>query len=106
MSSISALRALRSSLARQPALSARQARLLSTLAILEHRAGQISSASLPAVTAAAQLGGPVTAFLAGTDAPSVAAQAAALAGITSVLHVANPAYDKVPLPAPARARPG
>jgi len=67
---------------------------LSTLAIIEHRGGSISSASLPVVSAAAKLGGPVTAFVAGTDAQSVAEQAGKLAGVEKVLTVSNGAYDK------------
>jgi len=70
-------------------------RLLSTLAVLEHRGGKISSVSLPALTAAAKLGGPVTAFVAGTDSSQVAVEAAKLAGVEKVLHVENGKYDKV-----------
>ncbi|KAA8910490.1 electron transfer flavo protein subunit alpha, mitochondrial precursor [Sphaerosporella brunnea] len=74
--------------------TSRRSRLLSTLAVLEHRGGQVSASSLPAVTAASKLGGPVTAFIAGGDSASVAAQAAKLVGVSKVLHVPNGAYDK------------
>lgn len=70
-------------------------RLLSTLAVLEHRGGQISASSLPALTAASKLGGPVTAFVAGTDSAAIAALAAKLTGVQKVLHVENAKYDKV-----------
>jgi electron transfer flavoprotein alpha subunit len=89
-----ALRALRPS--RLNARAIATSRLLSTLTILEHRGGKVSSASLPAVTAASKLGGPVTAFVAGGDSASVAAEAAKISGISKVLHVPNGAYDKVP----------
>jgi electron transfer flavoprotein alpha subunit len=68
---------------------------LSTLAVLEHRDGKVSTGSLPAVTAASKLGGPVTAFVAGTDAKSIAEQAAKLQGVDKVIFVANGAYDRV-----------
>lgn len=86
-----ALRPARVPISTQSAL----ARLLSTLAVLEHRGGKVSSGSLPAITAAAKLGGPVTAFVAGSDAASVAEQAAKIKGVEKVVHVANGAYDKV-----------
>lgn len=70
-------------------------RLLSTLAVLEHRGGKISTSSLPALTAATKLGGPVTAFVAGTDSSKIAAEAAKLAGVEKVFHVENGKYDKV-----------
>lgn len=79
----------------RPASFIRTSRLLSTLAIIEHRGGSISSASLPVVSAATKLGGPVTAFVAGSDAQSVAEQAGKLAGVEKVLTVSNGAYDKV-----------
>ncbi|KAI5779272.1 hypothetical protein EDC01DRAFT_671381 [Geopyxis carbonaria] len=84
----SALRALRTT------DHARYQRLLSTLAVLEHRNGAVSSASLPAITAATALGGPVTAFVAGANSADVAAQAAKISGVSKVLHVPNGAYDK------------
>lgn len=73
-------------------------RLLSTLAVLEHKRGKVLPQSLPVITAATKLGGDVTAFLAGTDAKSVAEQVAKLNGITKVVTVSNGAYDKVCTP--------
>ena len=66
----------------------------STLTLIEHRNGKISSSCLPAVTAATKLGFPVTAFVAGSDASSVAQQAAKLDGVSKVLTVESAAYDK------------
>jgi electron transfer flavoprotein alpha subunit len=71
--------------------------LLSTLAVLEHRGGQVSAGSLPAVTAAVKLGGSVTAFIAGSDSASVAEQASRIDGIEKVHYVPNSDYDKVRL---------
>lgn len=71
-------------------------RLLSTLAVLEQKDGKIQSASLSAITAAAKLGGPVTAFVAGGGAKAgAAAEAAKIKGLDKVLVVDNAAYDKV-----------
>ncbi|KAK2734972.1 Electron transfer flavoprotein alpha-subunit [Myotisia sp. PD_48] len=71
------------------------ARLLSTLAVLEQRDGKIQGSSLSAITAALKLGGPVTAFVAGTGAKSGAAtEVAKTAGVEKVLAVENGAYDK------------
>ncbi|RPB11740.1 electron transfer flavo protein, alpha subunit [Morchella conica CCBAS932] len=67
---------------------------LSTLAVLEHKEGNLLPQSLPVITAATKLGGTVTALLAGTDAASVAAQVAKLNGVSEVLTVSNGAYDK------------
>lgn len=78
-----------------PSWTSSHARLLSTLAVLEHRDGKVLSGSLPCLTAAAELGGSVTAFVAGTDSASIAEQAARLQGVSKVLHVPNAAYDRV-----------
>jgi electron transfer flavoprotein alpha subunit len=75
------------------------ARLLSSLAVLEHRGGKVSSGSLPTVAAATKLGGSVTAFVAGSDSKTVAEEAAKIQGVEKVLYVPNGAYDKVdPVP--------
>lgn len=71
------------------------ARLLSTLAILEQKDGKFLQSSLAAVGAGEKLGGPVTAFLAGTNAKSLAEEAAKTKGVEKVLYVENGAYDKV-----------
>lgn len=74
---------------------AASARLDNTLAVLEHRDGELQARSLNVVTAAAKFGQPVTAFLAGTEAKDVAAKVAKLQGVDKVMVVANGAYDKV-----------
>ncbi|BFZ61434.1 Electron transfer flavoprotein alpha-subunit [Saitoella coloradoensis] len=75
-------------------ISIKSSRLLSTLAILEHRQGKWNSNSLSALTAATQLGPAVTAFIAGSDAAKMAAEAAKFKGVEKVLTVENDAYDK------------
>jgi electron transfer flavoprotein alpha subunit len=96
----SALRAARSQLnptraLRQPASSA-LARLLSTLAVLEQREGKLQNSSLSAIAAAQKLGGPVTAFLAGSGVKGTsAAEAAKIQGLDKVVAVESDAYEKV-----------
>lgn len=70
-------------------------RLLSSLAILEHREGKLNLGSLSTVTAAKKLGGPVHAFVAGGSAKSVAEEAAKVEGVEKVVTVQNAAYEKV-----------
>ena len=70
-------------------------RLLSALAILEQRDGQLNTGSLSAVTAAQKLGGSVHGFLAGSDIKGVAAEAAKVEGVEKIIAVENGAYDKV-----------
>ena len=70
-------------------------RLLSTLAILEQNNGKLNTGSLSTVTAAKQLGGPITAFVAGGNIKSVAEEAAKVEGIEKVVSVDNAAYDRV-----------
>ncbi|KAI9769795.1 MAG: Electron transfer flavoprotein alpha-subunit [Geoglossum simile] len=69
-------------------------RLLSTLVLLEQRGGKLQPASLNAVSAAAKLGGSVTALAAGGRAKAVAEEAAKLKGLEKVLVVENGAYDQ------------
>ena len=71
------------------------ARLLSTLAVLEHRDGKLNTSSLAVVSAGQRLGGAVTAFLAGSGTKAVAGEAAKLMGVEKIIYVDNPAYDKV-----------
>ena len=71
------------------------ARLLSTLAILEQREGELKSASLGAVTAGTKLGGTITGFIAGSNVQSVADAAAKVKGLDKIIMVENGAYDKV-----------
>ncbi|KAE8394559.1 ribosomal protein L1p/L10e family-domain-containing protein [Aspergillus alliaceus] len=94
----SALRAVRSQLAprafNQPTASA-LARLLSTLAVLEQRDGKLQGSSLSAIAAAQKLGGPVTAFVAGTGVKGTsAAEAAKIKGLDKVVAVESEAYEK------------
>jgi electron transfer flavoprotein alpha subunit len=70
-------------------------RLLSTLVLLEQQEGKLLPASLNAVSAAAKLGGSVTALAAGNGAKSVAGEVAKVKGVEKVLVVENSAYDKV-----------
>lgn len=80
--------------ARQQLRAASLARLLSSLAILEQRNGELSTGSLSAVTAAKKLGGSVHAFVAGSGVKSVAEQVAKVDGIEKVVIVDSAAYDK------------
>lgn len=79
-----------------PSASSALARLLSTLAVLEQRDGQLQSSSMSAIAAAQKLGGPVTAFLAGAGVKATSAAAAAqIKGLEKVIAVENDAYEKV-----------
>lgn len=69
-------------------------RLRNTLAILEHKDGELISRSLNVLTAASMLNKPVTAFLAGSASKGVASKVASLSGVSKVLVAANAAYDK------------
>ena len=69
-------------------------RLLSTLAILEQREGQLQNGSLSAVTAAKKLGGSITGFVAGSGIKSVVEEAAKIEGLEKIVTVENGAYDK------------
>jgi electron transfer flavoprotein alpha subunit len=70
-------------------------KLLSTLAILEQREGQLNHASLGAIAAAKKLGGPVHGFVAGSNIRKVAEEAAKVDGVEKIIAVENAAYDKV-----------
>jgi electron transfer flavoprotein alpha subunit len=69
-------------------------RLLSSLAVLEQRDGKLNHSSLGAVTAAKQLGGSITGFVAGGNIKAVAEEAAKVSGIEKIIAVDNAAYDK------------
>ncbi|KAK4134159.1 electron transfer flavoprotein, alpha subunit [Trichocladium antarcticum] len=69
-------------------------RLLSALAILEQRDGQLNTGSLSAVTAAQKLGGTVHGFVAGGSIKAVAAEAAKIEGVEKIVAVENDAYEK------------
>lgn len=68
-------------------------RSLSTLAIIEQSNGKIQGSTLNALTAAKELGGDVTAIVAGSKSADVAAQVAKIAGIAKVLTASSGAYD-------------
>lgn len=65
------------------------------LVFLEHRQGDLDSASLSALTAASQLGGQVTGLVVGSpeEVPSVVEKAKKLNGLTTLLHCASPQYN-------------
>jgi electron transfer flavoprotein alpha subunit len=65
---------------------------MTALVIAEHDNKELKQATLHAVTAASQLGGEVHLLVAGADSASVAAAAAAVAGISKVLHADDAAY--------------
>ncbi|EEU34397.1 uncharacterized protein NECHADRAFT_50378 [Fusarium vanettenii 77-13-4] len=69
-------------------------RLLSTLAILEHKDGQLNHSSSSAFTAAKKLGGTVHGFIAGSNIKAVAEEAAKAEGVEKIIAVDNGAYDK------------
>lgn len=71
------------------------ARLLGSFAILEQRDGALDGSSLSAITAAQKLGGPVTAFIAGSNVQAVAKEAAKVKGLREIITIENSAYDKV-----------
>ncbi|KAE9567008.1 putative electron transfer flavoprotein subunit alpha [Colletotrichum fructicola] len=68
--------------------------LLSTLALLEQREGQLNHGSLSAITAAKKLGGPIHGFVAGSNIKGVAEEAAKVEGVEKIIAVDNSAYDK------------
>ncbi|KAJ0163224.1 putative electron transfer flavoprotein subunit alpha, mitochondrial [Colletotrichum tanaceti] len=68
--------------------------LLSTLAILEQREGQLNHGSLGAITAAKKLGGSIHGFVAGSNIKGVADEAAKVEGVEKIIAVENAAYDK------------
>jgi hypothetical protein len=70
-------------------------RLLSSLAILEQRDGQLNHGSLSAITAAKELGGSIHGFIAGGNIKAVAEEAAKVDGVEKIIAVDNAAYDKV-----------
>ena len=70
-------------------------RLLSTLAILEQKDGQLNHGSLSAFTAAKKLGGTVHGFIAGSNINGAASEAAKVDGVEKIIIVENGIYDKV-----------
>lgn len=69
-------------------------RLLSTLAILEQRDGELQTSSLSAVTAGKKLGGSIHALVAGGNIDSVADTASKVEGLEKVLKVKNGEYER------------
>lgn len=69
--------------------------LLSTLAILEQKDGQLNNGSLSAFAAAKKLGGTVHGFIAGSNISSAAQEAAKVEGVEKILSVDSAAYEKV-----------
>lgn len=69
-------------------------RLLSSLAVLEQKDGKLNQNALRAITAAQQLGGPVTGIVAGGNIQELAKEISEIQGIQKILVVDNPAYEK------------
>ncbi len=65
---------------------------MTILVLAEHNNSKLNTATLHAVTAAGQLGGDIHVLVAGTDASEAAKQAAAVAGVSKVLHAEAPHY--------------
>ncbi|MCK9687163.1 electron transfer flavoprotein subunit alpha/FixB family protein, partial [Comamonadaceae bacterium BS-T2-15] len=59
---------------------------MTTLVIAEHDNATLKGATLNTITAATQVGGDVHVLVAGSNAGAVATAAAAVAGVTKVLH--------------------
>lgn len=70
-------------------------RLLSTLAVLEQRDGQLNHGSLSAFTAAKKIGGSVHGIIAGKSVAAAAQQAAKIEGVEKIILIENEAYEKV-----------
>ncbi|KAG2357696.1 hypothetical protein BDR07DRAFT_1419649 [Suillus spraguei] len=86
---------LRAQISRALARSYATATSPHALVFLEHRQGDLESASLSALTAASQLGGQVTGLVVGSpeEVPSVVEKAKRLNGLTTLLHCASPQYS-------------
>jgi electron transfer flavoprotein alpha subunit len=65
---------------------ARGARLASTLVLAEHSNAALTASSLSAISAARKLGNDVTVLVAGTNCGGAATAAAAVDGVSRVLH--------------------
>ncbi|KAG5921509.1 hypothetical protein E4U42_005811 [Claviceps africana] len=71
-----------------------RSRLLSTLAILEQRDGQLLQGSLNTLTAAKKIGGTVHGFLAGANVSAASEEAAKVDGVEQIIKVENGVYEK------------
>ena len=65
---------------------------MSTLILTEHDNGQLNAATLNTVTAASQIGGDIHLLVAGDTSGTVAAAAAAIAGVSKVVTADDAAY--------------
>jgi electron transfer flavoprotein alpha subunit len=65
---------------------------MTTLVIAEHDNATLKGATLNTITAAVQVGGDVHVLVAGLNAGAVATAAAAVAGVSKVLHADSPAH--------------
>jgi len=70
-------------------------RLLSTLAILEQRDGQLLQGSLNTLTAAKKIGGSIHGFIAGTHVSAACEEAAKVDGVDQIIKIENEIYEKV-----------
>ena len=66
---------------------------MTALILAEHDNSTLKDATLHAVTAAIQCGGPVTVLVAGSDCNSVAKAASIIKGVDKVLHVDDATYE-------------
>ncbi len=66
---------------------------MASLVLAEHDNAELKAATLHTVTAALACGGPVTVLVAGHQCAEVAAQAAQVAGVDSVIHVDDAHYE-------------
>jgi electron transfer flavoprotein alpha subunit len=69
---------------------------MKTLVLVEPAHGNVSGATLHAVTAAKKIGGDVDLFVAGNNAASAAQSAAKIAGVSKVLHADAPHLEGLP----------
>eukprot|EP00640_Fibrocapsa_japonica_P002157 CAMPEP_0113936762 /NCGR_PEP_ID=MMETSP1339-20121228/3570_1 /TAXON_ID=94617 /ORGANISM="Fibrocapsa japonica" /LENGTH=341 /DNA_ID=CAMNT_0000939313 /DNA_START=98 /DNA_END=1123 /DNA_ORIENTATION=- /assembly_acc=CAM_ASM_000762 len=69
-------------------------RLASTLVVAEHDNKSLNGSTLSAVAAAQQIGGDVSLLVIGNGSSEVASAAASVDGVSKVLHIDNPTYEK------------
>eukprot|EP00499_Haloplacidia_sp_CaronLabIsolate_P004572 CAMPEP_0196782704 /NCGR_PEP_ID=MMETSP1104-20130614/11903_1 /TAXON_ID=33652 /ORGANISM="Cafeteria sp., Strain Caron Lab Isolate" /LENGTH=326 /DNA_ID=CAMNT_0042152947 /DNA_START=75 /DNA_END=1055 /DNA_ORIENTATION=- len=65
----------------------------SSLVLADHAGGQLTPGTLSAITAASKIGGDITVLVAGSDSKSAADAASKVAGVASVLHADDAAFD-------------
>ena len=66
---------------------------MAILIIAEHNNQSLKSETLKVVQAATAIGGDITVLVAGFNSAAAATEAAAIAGVTKVLHADNAAYE-------------